>query len=158
MAAEHSGDRLVPIDKMSDFRVAEGDPDVRGWNVIGSDGTKVGKVDNLLVDREAMKVRYLDVDVDDDLVRTDRDHHILVPIGHARLERDEKRIVVGGIESGDLAALPEYTHEPLTPEYETSIRRRFDQQYQAESESDFYNDPLYDDRRFYGTGRENPLA
>lgn len=158
MAAEHSGDRLVPIDAMSDFRVAEEDPDVRGWSVLGSDGTRVGTVDNLLVDREAMKVRYLDVDVDDELVRSNRGHHILVPIGHARLERDQNRIVVGGLESRDLAALPEYTHEPLTSEYETALRRRFDRQYESGSGGDFYNDPLYDDRRFYGTGRENPLA
>ena len=51
-------DRLVPLDQMDDFKVADGDPDVRGWDVVASDGQKVGHVEDLLVDPGAMKVRY----------------------------------------------------------------------------------------------------
>ncbi|HEU0013127.1 MAG TPA: PRC-barrel domain-containing protein, partial [Longimicrobium sp.] len=79
-------DRVVPLGQLDDFRVAEGDPDVRGWEVRASDGRKIGEVDELLVDTGAMKVRYLDVDVDDAVLGDRQDHHVLIPIGYARLE------------------------------------------------------------------------
>ena len=60
---------MVPLDQLDDFRVASGDPDVRGWEVVGSDGGKIGEVDELLVDTRAMKVRYLDVDLDGTVTR-----------------------------------------------------------------------------------------
>jgi hypothetical protein len=36
---------------------------VRGWTVVGRDGEKIGKVDDLLVDPARMKVAQLDVDM-----------------------------------------------------------------------------------------------
>ena len=86
-------DRVVPLGQLDDFRVAEGDPDGRGWEVLASDGRKIGEVDELLVDTAAMKVRYLDVDLDvDDVVLSGgHDRHVLIPIGYARLERDRDR-------------------------------------------------------------------
>lgn len=160
MTNENEMDRIVPLDKLSDFKVAEGDPDVRGWDVLASDGRRIGEVDNLLVDTAAMKVRYLDVDVDEDLLDTDRDRHVLIPIGYARLDRDENRVIVDELASTDVGTLPEYTHEPLTRDYETSVRERWDRGYRADTatDQDFYTGELYDDRRFYGTDRENPMA
>src|SRR5688572_4109834 len=58
-------DRVVPMDDLDDFRVAGDTPDPRGWEVVASDGRRIGEVDELLVDTSAMKVRYLDVGVDD---------------------------------------------------------------------------------------------
>ncbi|HEV2149858.1 MAG TPA: DUF2382 domain-containing protein [Longimicrobiaceae bacterium] len=151
-------DRVVPLDQLDDFKVAEGDPDVRGWEVIGSDGRKIGEVDQLLVDTAAMKVRYLDVDVDGELVAGDAtDRHVLIPIGYARLDEDDDRILVDTLASSDLVALPEYTHGPITRDFETDLRSRFDTGYTAgatTTDDDFYAHDLYDDDRFYG-GRRN---
>ena len=152
-------DRVVPLDELNDFQVAEGDPDVRGWEVYSSDGRKIGEVDNLLVDTGAMKVRYLDVDVDDEL-DTDRDRHVLIPIGYARLDEDDDQIFVDSLASTDIGAIPAYTHEPLTRDYETSLRRHFDTDYTAApatetagTGTDFYAHDLYDDDRFFGSRR-----
>ena len=71
---------IVPLKELDDFKVAKGDPDVRGWDVIAADGTEVGEVEELLVDTAALKVRYLDVELDKDLVNA-KDRHVLVPIG-----------------------------------------------------------------------------
>lgn len=54
----------VPLRRLHNVRISEGDPDVRGWDVIGADGHRMGEVDDLLVDSEAMRVRYLDVILD----------------------------------------------------------------------------------------------
>lgn len=176
-------DRVVPLDQLDDFKVAEGDPDVRGWEVVGSDGRKIGEVDQLLVDTAAMKVRYLDVDVDNDLVAgaTDSsDRHVLIPIGYARLDEESDRVIVDQLASSDVVGLPEYTHGPITRDFESDLRTRFDRGYTSGAattgaagltgaaaadtstdlgagtgrDDDFYSHDLYDDNRFYG-GRRN---
>ncbi|HEY0513164.1 MAG TPA: PRC-barrel domain-containing protein [Thermoanaerobaculia bacterium] len=58
---------LTPLRRLHSYRIAEGDPDVRGWRVLGADGKAIGEVDELLVDREALRVRYLDVTLDSSL-------------------------------------------------------------------------------------------
>jgi uncharacterized protein (TIGR02271 family) len=142
---------VVPLDQMDDFKVADGDPDVRGWTVLGSDNRKIGKVDNLLIDRSAMKVRYLDVDVDNDLVE-DRDRHVLIPIGYARLNNDDDSILVQEMASTDVATLPAYDQSGMTRDYETSVRQRFDQGFATSGSADdnFYEHEHYNDNRFYG--------
>lgn len=117
-------DRVVPLDQLDDFKVAEGDPDVRGWEVMASDGRKIGEVDELLIDTNAMKVRYLDVDVDDGLM-AEPDRHVLVPIGYARLDREHDRVIVDNVSSTDLRSMPAYDHSPLTRDFESSVRDSF---------------------------------
>jgi photosynthetic reaction center H subunit len=58
------GSALTPLRRLRDYRIAHGDPDVRGWQVLGADGRPIGEVDDLLVDTEALRVRYLDVALD----------------------------------------------------------------------------------------------
>jgi uncharacterized protein (TIGR02271 family) len=150
-------DRVVPLDELDDFEIAEGDPDVRGWEVTSSDGKKIGAVDNLLIDTAAMKVRYLDVDLNTELLEAGSDRHILIPIGYARLDEADDNIMVDALASTDIGGLPEYTHEPVTREYETTVRQRFDTDYDGEAEvtadTDFYAHDLYDEDRFYGARR-----
>ena len=171
-------DRVVPLDQLDDFKVADGDPDVRGWEVVASDGRKIGEVDQLLVDTAAMKVRYLDVDVDNDLVAGSSDtsdRHVLIPIGYARLDEESDRVIVDQLASSDIVGLPEYTHGPITRDFESSVRSRFDTGYTPgatgaaagaaglastgaadttrDTDNDFYSHDLYDDNRFYGARR-----
>jgi uncharacterized protein (TIGR02271 family) len=154
MRNENEMDRVVPIDELSDFKVAEGDPDVRGWDVIASDGRRIGEIKNLLVDTAAMKVRYLDMKVDTDLLREDVERHALIPVGFARLDRDDNNIVVDEINSQDVATLPEYGNEPVTRDYETRVRQRWDTGYQTDTtqtgDRDFYAHEGFDENRFYG--------
>lgn len=155
-------DRVVPLDQLNDFEIADGDPDIRGWEVHSADGRRIGQVDDLLVDRLAMKVRYLDVDLEEDVDGAGEDRHILVPIGYARLDEEEDRVMVDALSREDLAAMPLYDHAPLTREYETGLRSRYDRgEIDRTGSDDFYASDLYDTDRFYGSRREsrgNPLA
>jgi hypothetical protein len=56
--------RVTPLRNLRGYRVTEGDPDVRGWEVVGGDGRRVGTINDLLVDTAADKVCYLDVQLD----------------------------------------------------------------------------------------------
>lgn len=123
--ANNDMDRVVPLGQLDDYKVADGDPDVRGWEVLSSDGRKIGEVDELLVDTNAMKVRYLDVDVDDGMIAGGMDRHVLIPIGYARLEQERDCVMVDGLASADLQALPAYDQGPLTRDFESSVRDSF---------------------------------
>ena len=160
-------DRVVPLGQLDDFKVAEGDPDVRGWEVVASDGRTIGEVDELLIDTNAMKVRYLDVEVENGLM-AEPDRHVLVPIGYARLDRSADRVMVDNIASTDLRTMPAYDQSPVTRDYETSVRNAFPggtAATQVESDTgmaaagshdtDFYTHDSFDDNRFYGRGMES---
>ncbi|HSG39153.1 MAG TPA: PRC-barrel domain-containing protein, partial [Thermoanaerobaculia bacterium] len=56
--------RVSPLRSLHNHRISDGDPDVRGWEVYGADSRRIGRVDDLLVDTEAMKTRYLAVTLD----------------------------------------------------------------------------------------------
>lgn len=148
-------DRIVPLDQLNDFKVAEGDPDVRGWDVLSSDGRKIGEVDNLLVDTTAMKVRYLDVDIEQGLLENDPDRHILIPIGYARLDEDDDQIFVDRLTATTLKEIPAYRAGSLTREYETNLHGFFDNDFSAttKKDNDFYAHESYSDDRFFGPRR-----
>jgi uncharacterized protein (TIGR02271 family) len=154
--ADMPRDRVIPLDDLDDYQVAEGDPDVRGWDVIASDGRKIGEVDQLLVDPQAMKVRYLDVDLDDGLVAgaANEDRHVLIPIGYARLEEAEDQIRVDSLASSQISTLLPYNHEPIDTAYEADVRRRFDSGFtDVPAGEDFYAHEGYDENRFFGDRR-----
>lgn len=145
-------ERVIPLDEMDDFEVAEGDPDVRGWHVYARDGVRVGEVDELLVDTEALKVRYLDVELTPaEDAREDR--HVLIPVGYARLHEVDDHILVDALDSGDVGSLPPYPQEPLTRELESAVLRHFSPQAPSPPVSDPYAGEVYDDERFYGSRR-----
>ena len=149
-------DRVVPLDELDDYQVAEGDPDVRGWDVMASDGRKIGEVDELLVDTQAMKVRYLDVDLSDEIIASagGEDRHVLIPIGYARLEASDSRIRIDNLATDQISTLPAYEHGRLDRTYETDLRQRFDRDYTGVTgDEDFYAHDSYDENRFFGEAR-----
>lgn len=182
-AGTATASQIAPLKELKDYKVAKEDPDVRGWNVIGRDGRMVGEVHDLLVDTGEMRVRYLDVELDHSLLAsaptvpgaagvlgaqtapgTSGRHHVLVPIGSARLDEDHDRVYLEGLDSQDAALLPAYDHRAFNREYETGVRRRFDRSSSPGapaaspmppvSDRDFYAGDLYNDERFYGPRRK----
>jgi uncharacterized protein (TIGR02271 family) len=134
-------DRVVPLNSLDGWKVAEGEPDIRGWEVLASDGRRIGKVDELLVDTTANKVRYVDVDLTDD------NRHVTIPVGYARLDRDDKRVMMDQLGTEQLRALPAYEHGGMTREYEEQVARAVRTDYQAApAERDYYDrDDFRDD-------------
>jgi uncharacterized protein (TIGR02271 family) len=102
---------LRRLDDLDDFTVADGDPDVRGWDVRTADGRKAGKVDDLVVDTNAMQVRYLDVELDRSELRLDDDRHVLVPIANARLDDDNDDVLLGSMTADQVVALQPFPHD-----------------------------------------------
>ncbi len=143
---------LVPLSDLDDFKVAEGDPDVRGWEVRGAGSVKIGKVDDLLVDTEAEKVRYLSVELQEDLIRGRDDRHVLIPIGSAVLHEDDDHVLVSGLTTARVTDLPSYSAQPLNRDYEISLLKVYDPKYTAMT-GDIYDHPLYESDPFYAPRR-----
>lgn len=99
---------LARLHDLHDYKVAHGEPHVRGWHVKTADGQKAGKVDDLIVDTEAMQVRYLDIELDKKTLKLGEDRHVLLPISGARLDEHEDEVLLGALTATQLAALPPY--------------------------------------------------
>jgi photosynthetic reaction center H subunit len=151
---------VVPLKELKDYQVAKGDPDVRGWEVLSNDGRRIGKVEELLVDTAAMRVRYLEIDLDNDLRNLaqggtgpgTKSDNILIPIGSAQLHEKDDRVTVDLLHSL-VTGVPTYNRSTFNREYETNLRRHFDRDYRHDPDRDFYEHDLYNDTRFYGKRR-----
>jgi uncharacterized protein (TIGR02271 family) len=70
-----------------------------------------------------MKVRYLDVEVEQGMVA--EGGHVLVPIGYARLEQDGRRVMVDNLQSSQLSTMPVYDRSPITRDFEDRVETGF---------------------------------
>lgn len=86
------GIRLTPFSRLN-WKISDGEPDIRGWEVRTVGGRTIGKINELLVDTDAREVVMLDIDLDG----TDR--HALAPIRAAVVDK-ETRVV--RIDSSDI--------------------------------------------------------
>lgn len=131
--------RLFYLHDLTDYKVHHDDPDVRGWTVKLGNGTSIGKIENLVVDKAAQKVRYVEVTADtsffssydrddyyldrdsDRVYGADHDSHFLVPIGMVRLDRSDNECYVEGIAGESMGSVPRYRRgTQLRPSYEVS--------------------------------------
>jgi sporulation protein YlmC with PRC-barrel domain len=103
------GPAVVPMREAKDFKLAGDAPDLRKWNVFAADDERVGTVSELLVDPAAMKIRYLDVDLADDLYTLKEDRHVLVPLEHVELRERGSDVWIRRLTSREIARLPAYT-------------------------------------------------
>ena len=103
-----AGAQLARLGDLNDCKVADGEPDIRGWSVHTADGRQAGKVDDLIVDTQAMKVRYMDVELDRKGLDLENDQHVLLPISNARLDDDRDDVLLGSMTAREVATLQPY--------------------------------------------------
>jgi hypothetical protein len=85
--------RLVSIDAIDGFKIARGEPDVRGWGVRTLSDRELGEVQDLLIDPDRNEVVMLEVALHGNDIRAE------VPVRSVQLDRDRKVVIV---DSGDL--------------------------------------------------------
>lgn len=110
MATENKK-HLYYLNELSDYKIADGYPDIRGWDVKDFDNRVIGKVDNLLVNQDSQRVVYLDIEVDKSIIDANHDpygrpnnadlkefvnkegeNHIILPIGMVDLNSDSNYV------------------------------------------------------------------
>lgn len=143
------GMHLRRLHDLKDFEVADGNPDVRGWSVRGGDGRQFGQVHELIVDVEALKVRYLDIELSENLHINERDRHILLPVGVAALDEEGDNVFVPSLTSETVLEYPPHVEIQITRDYEQAMLRALNLALPESAERDFYSQPSYDDSSFY---------
>lgn len=134
---------LERVDQLSEIDVAEDQPDPKGWPVVTADGERIGRVDHLIGDTKAMKVRYLSVDM-----TGGADRKVLIPTGYVDLDTDDKQVRLNALESENVRRLPEYQGQ---------LDRAYAERLHTELEGfdlgpRWYEHPRYSTLGLFGTG------
>lgn len=120
--------RLQELDR-SDFEIVEGEPDIRGWDVKTTTSQKIGEVEELILDAQQKKVRYMVVDLDDNELKLDH-KKVAIPIGLAELDKEDDDVYIPRITADQLRSLPDYDEDNFDHDVERRIcsvfGRKFD--------------------------------
>ena len=107
--------RLKFLDKLDDYKVHHDDVDPRGFELKFADGEKAGEVEGLLADTDSMTVRYVEVEVEDEVIErhtsghySEEDRHALIPVGIVRINKSDRTISLLGMESDRFNDYPRY--------------------------------------------------
>ncbi|TBW28959.1 hypothetical protein [Gramella sp. KN1008] len=132
---------LYQMSELKGYKINPKDPDIRGWVVKDLDNRVIGKVDNLLVNKELGKVVYVDVEVDQSIIDANHDpyaahidseihefinkegeNHIIIPIGLISLNRDDKFVFTESINYQTFAETKRYrSGSHISRDYERHV-------------------------------------
>jgi len=113
----------VRLSSLKNFEVADGDPDVRNWDVRDAENNKIGKVAELIVDSEGMVVRYLEIALDREVAGTGDDRHVLIPIGFVTLAQYHDEVFLKNLPKDVLLNCPDYDGATITRDHELAVRK-----------------------------------
>jgi uncharacterized protein (TIGR02271 family) len=95
------GEHLKPMSELPDYKVESGDPDPRGWAVKTTDGRVAGRVEDLVIDTSAMKVRQLIVAPEGTSASTEG-RSILLNTSDVDLRKDAREIIARSFPAGEV--------------------------------------------------------
>lgn len=132
---------LYYMSELKDYKIDSHDHDIRGWKLRDYDQRVVGKVDNLLVNKELGKVVYVDVEVDQSIIDVNHDpyaadtqtdfkefinkegeNHIIIPIGLIDIYDKDKYVYTESINYQTFAETKRYrSGTEITRNYEHHV-------------------------------------
>lgn len=154
--------KLYYLEELSDYKVANSDKDVRGWEVKDKDGRVVGKVDNLLVNKNTERVVYLDIEVDKSIIDANHkpyssrakdgvheflnkegENHIILPVGLAHLNLESELVFTESMDHKTFAETKRIKKgTPIYRDYEVVILDSYNRDDRVEDYP--HDDSLYD--------------
>ncbi len=108
----NQNDKTLQELKNSDYRLADGQPDVEGWSICNSNHEEIGTVHDLLFDPGTRKVRYLIADLSDG-VDDESGSLVLIPIGMAELHATNNEVLLPTVSEGQLGQFSPYPFDVL---------------------------------------------
>ncbi len=144
--SENKNKNLYYLNELSDYKISSDDPDVRGWPIKDADNRVIGKVDNLLVNKDIKKVLYLDVEVDSTIIEANHDpygkpasegvhefinkegeNHIIIPVGLVNLNTDQNFVYTDTINHKTFAETKRFERGRDIPrDYEVVVLESYD--------------------------------
>ncbi|WP_276166379.1 photosystem reaction center subunit H [Zobellia alginiliquefaciens] len=163
---------LYYLNELSEYKIEDGYPDIRGWVVKDANLRNVGSVKNLLVNKKVEKVVYLDIEVDATIIDAEHDpyydntdtrlkefvnekgeNHVIIPIGLVDINMAEDYIFSKTIDHNTFASTKRIReNSAIDRSYENAIldsyNRRFVHQPKTENvEREMENAELYKQER-----------
>jgi uncharacterized protein (TIGR02271 family) len=111
---------LVKIDQYyPDHREQSNENDIKSFDVYTQGGDKIGSVQDILVDEQEGRFRYLIVDTGFWVLGK----KVLLPIGLAHINSGERRVYVDGLTKSQVESLPEFSDNMVVDrKYEDQVR------------------------------------
>lgn len=161
-----SDKKLWYLHELSDYKVDSDYPDVRGWDVTDNNNRTIGKVDNLLVNKDAKRVVYLDVEVDktiiDDgheefqrsasegvhgFVNREGETHLIIPIGMVDIQENDKRVHTDQIDYDTFKGTKRFSKgSDIDQEYERTVYQTYRPNEELDRSS--FDDEFYQRKEF----------
>ena len=135
----------------SDYKIADDQPNIHNWKIVDRSDKKIGKVHDMLFDKDHMKVRYIITNLKDGEIMNE-DRKVLIPIGQAQLNTNKERVMVPNITKDHLTTLPKYDNaDNLTQEEETLILNTFSgtKSTTPYNRKTFYDNEHFNEDKFY---------
>jgi len=145
--------KLVALSN-SRYEIVSDEPDIRKWRVRNAAGKYLGIVNDLLIDPQANKVRYIVLDLQGKPLNL-LSRKILIPIGIAELDDIEDVVILPGITIEQLATLPAYGKGKLSIETERKTGYIFTRTAVPNEEVDAEDEILYDEEYFNDNNLRN---
>lgn len=139
--------------RTSDYKISEEHPEIYGWKVIDPTGNEIGTVKNFLFDRGEEKIRYIVTSLKEGK-SSKEEKFVLIPIGRAKLDQEEKRVLmIQKVSSEELSDLPDYKNvKSLAIEDEKKTLSIFSNTDEGEldySRENFYSRDDFSEIRFF---------
>jgi sporulation protein YlmC with PRC-barrel domain len=136
---------LFYLEELPDYKVASDYCDVTGWDVLDIDYRTIGKVSNLMVNKAAERVVYLDVEVDKTVIEegyntfqvpasegvhgflnNEGDDHLIIPIGMVSLDEEKKNVRTTQINYTTFLKAKRFNKVAvIDPDYELGLFRHY---------------------------------
>ena len=146
------------------YEIVADEPDIRKWRVINAEGKTLGVVDDLIIDKEQRKVRYIVLDLQGKPLNL-VSRKVLIPIGISQFDDMEDVVVLPTITLEHLATLPSFTGgikwdeerkiRHLFSEPGPNTRVDYDDRYQDDH---FYDHEHFNDSNYYNRRRKQRYA
>lgn len=108
-------------------QISPGEPDIRGWLVVGADGRRVGRVNDVLVELHSLTARHLEIALDPGVAERAGASTIVVPVESLQVAPIRSLIHLHTVTTDDLEDVPGFVTgpEPVHEEKLEPLQRFF---------------------------------
>jgi sporulation protein YlmC with PRC-barrel domain len=102
---------IQKLEQLSDsgYEIKDGQPDIIQWPVYNSTGDVMGKISNLLFDKDEQEVKYIVLNLWENTWQPE-EREVLIPISVAELDKAKGHVILPNITAQQINVLPDY-HE-----------------------------------------------
>ncbi len=111
--------------RLPSHSIAPGEPDIRGWLVIGADGRRVGRVHDVLVELGSLHARHLEVVFDKGVAAFTGLQGCVIPVECLQVAAVQSQIYLKGLMTYELLDIPYFGSEPIGEVEHLRLQRYF---------------------------------